>query len=173
MFHTRYRLKQQSEIKNLFVAGDWVRDLDHGSDGLSQERALVSGYQAANLALQHFRSECKRTGQWCVMKFESDIVLINPDIFFFFIAGELATGLGDDVSILPVESDETHVSFGKNLYNNLRQGMTTRLWPLTLEFYKWYRDSQVDVQVMNKLGELFQLCHSNRVYIRLEMGSGL
>ncbi|KAJ8603324.1 hypothetical protein CTAYLR_009031 [Chrysophaeum taylorii] len=39
-------------VDNLVCAGDWVRmgkDYEHGAKGLCQERALVSGYQAANV----------------------------------------------------------------------------------------------------------------------------
>merc|ERR1719310_303404 len=39
-----------SSVKNVCCAGDWVRmgDREHGAKGLCQERALVSGYEAAN-----------------------------------------------------------------------------------------------------------------------------
>jgi len=40
------------EIPNLVVAGDHVRGLDHGSAGLCQERAYVSGLAAANQILK-------------------------------------------------------------------------------------------------------------------------
>ena len=40
-------------LPNLKCAGDWVRmgDMEHGAKGLCQERAYVSGLQAANLLL--------------------------------------------------------------------------------------------------------------------------
>ncbi|KAJ1474432.1 hypothetical protein T484DRAFT_1832405 [Baffinella frigidus] len=40
----------QINIKNLVCAGDWVRmgDREHGAKGLCQERAYVSGLEAAN-----------------------------------------------------------------------------------------------------------------------------
>lgn len=40
----------QTRIKNLVCAGDWVRmgDREHGAKGLCQERAYVSGLEAAN-----------------------------------------------------------------------------------------------------------------------------
>ena len=34
------------------MAGDWVRGLDHGANGLSQERAYITGLAAANLVIQ-------------------------------------------------------------------------------------------------------------------------
>lgn len=33
------------------MAGDWVKGLDHGANGLSQERAYITGLAAANLAI--------------------------------------------------------------------------------------------------------------------------
>jgi len=47
----RYRMTQTTSFDNVFVAGDWVKELDHGSNGLSQERAYVTGLSAANLAM--------------------------------------------------------------------------------------------------------------------------
>jgi len=41
-----------TSLSNLVCAGDWVKmgpDREHGAKGLCQERALVSGYQAANV----------------------------------------------------------------------------------------------------------------------------
>lgn len=34
------------------MAGDWVKGVDHGANGLSQERAYVTGLQAANLVIE-------------------------------------------------------------------------------------------------------------------------
>lgn len=34
------------------MAGDWVRGLDHGANGLSQERAYITGLTAANLVIR-------------------------------------------------------------------------------------------------------------------------
>eukprot|EP00471_Norrisiella_sphaerica_P006127 CAMPEP_0184489916 /NCGR_PEP_ID=MMETSP0113_2-20130426/16649_1 /TAXON_ID=91329 /ORGANISM="Norrisiella sphaerica, Strain BC52" /LENGTH=605 /DNA_ID=CAMNT_0026873575 /DNA_START=213 /DNA_END=2030 /DNA_ORIENTATION=+ len=42
------------EVRNLVVAGDLVKGLEHGSAGLSQERAYVSGLAAANRLEQVF-----------------------------------------------------------------------------------------------------------------------
>lgn len=47
----RLRPRQETAVPNLFLAGDFVKGLEHGAEGLSQERALVSGYSAANLAI--------------------------------------------------------------------------------------------------------------------------
>ena len=83
------------------------------------------------------------------------------------------SGLGDDISILPVESDESHVSLGKDLYKNLRQGTARRLRLLIIQLYKWYQVPYASVQVMKKLGGLFHSYHSNKAHIRLEIGSSL
>ena len=54
----------QTQVPNLVCAGDWVRmgEYEHGAKGLCQERAYVSGIQAANalarngaLGVQHTR----------------------------------------------------------------------------------------------------------------------
>jgi hypothetical protein len=34
------------------LAGDYIKGLDHGANGLSQERAYVTGLAAANLVMQ-------------------------------------------------------------------------------------------------------------------------
>eukprot|EP00752_Nemacystus_decipiens_P011813 g10482.t1 len=39
---------------NVFVAGDWVKGVDHGANGLSQERAYVTGLTAANHVMNSF-----------------------------------------------------------------------------------------------------------------------
>ena len=48
----RYRPTQQTSIPNVFIAGDYVKGLEHGANGLSQERAFVSGLSAANLVIE-------------------------------------------------------------------------------------------------------------------------
>jgi uncharacterized protein with NAD-binding domain and iron-sulfur cluster len=47
---------QATSLPNVFMAGDWVKGLDHGANGLSQERAYVTGLTAASLV-------CSRLGQ--------------------------------------------------------------------------------------------------------------
>ena len=48
----RNRPVQRTPMPNLFLAGDFVREWPmHGADGLSQERALVTGLMAANLVI--------------------------------------------------------------------------------------------------------------------------
>ena len=44
---------QATSVPNLFMAGDWVKGVDHGANGLSQERAYVTGLIAANLVCGH------------------------------------------------------------------------------------------------------------------------
>lgn len=39
---------QTTSLGNVFMAGDWVKGLDHGANGLSQERAYITGLVAAN-----------------------------------------------------------------------------------------------------------------------------
>lgn len=43
---------QRTSIPNLMIAGDYVKGLDHGANGLSQERAWVTGLSAANLVIE-------------------------------------------------------------------------------------------------------------------------
>ncbi|KAF8066234.1 pds [Scenedesmus sp. PABB004] len=42
---------QVTSLRNVFIAGDWVKGVPHGANGLSQERALVTGLIAANLVI--------------------------------------------------------------------------------------------------------------------------
>lgn len=43
---------QTTSMRNVFLAGDWVRGVNHGANGLSQERAYVTGLTAANLVIE-------------------------------------------------------------------------------------------------------------------------
>lgn len=43
---------QTTSIGNLFMAGDWVKGLNHGANGLSQERAYITGLSAANMVVE-------------------------------------------------------------------------------------------------------------------------
>ncbi|KAG2443456.1 hypothetical protein HXX76_001813 [Chlamydomonas incerta] len=47
-----YRPFQATSIPNTFMAGDWVKGVPHGANGLSQERAYVTGLVAANLVME-------------------------------------------------------------------------------------------------------------------------
>lgn len=53
-FYKRPAMAGVPEISNLVCAGDWVRmgEQEHGAKGLCQERAYVSGLQAANVLLK-------------------------------------------------------------------------------------------------------------------------
>lgn len=42
---------QTTSFGNVFMAGDWVKGLNHGANGLSQERAYITGLTAANLVI--------------------------------------------------------------------------------------------------------------------------
>ncbi|KAL3155415.1 hypothetical protein ABBQ38_010971 [Trebouxia sp. C0009 RCD-2024] len=42
---------QRTSFGNVFMAGDWVKGLNHGANGLSQERAYITGLTAANLVI--------------------------------------------------------------------------------------------------------------------------
>lgn len=46
-----HRPTQETSIPNAFIAGDWVKGVDTKADGLSQERALVTGLTAAGLVV--------------------------------------------------------------------------------------------------------------------------
>jgi uncharacterized protein with NAD-binding domain and iron-sulfur cluster len=48
----QHRPQQLTSFGNVMLAGDWVKGLEHGANGLSQERAWVTGLAAANLVVQ-------------------------------------------------------------------------------------------------------------------------
>lgn len=47
----RHRPYQVTSLSNTFLAGDYIKGLDHGANGLSQERAYVAGLTAANYVI--------------------------------------------------------------------------------------------------------------------------
>ena len=47
-------MQTRTSLQNVFMAGDWIKDIEHGANGLSQERALVTGYVAANAVCERF-----------------------------------------------------------------------------------------------------------------------
>lgn len=47
----RSRPDQTTSFENIIIAGDYVKNVPHGANGLSQERAWVTGLRAANLIL--------------------------------------------------------------------------------------------------------------------------
>lgn len=46
---------QQTSFPNVVIAGDWIKGLDHGANGLSQERAWATGLSAANILVNTFQ----------------------------------------------------------------------------------------------------------------------
>ncbi|GIL93345.1 hypothetical protein Vretifemale_20752 [Volvox reticuliferus] len=65
----QHRPFQATTIPNVFMAGDWVKGVPHGANGLSQERAYVTGLSAANLVI----SRLDRGGQ------PAQILDVEPD----------------------------------------------------------------------------------------------
>jgi len=50
------RPTQKTSLQNLFLAGDWVKGVKHGANGLSQERAYVTGLIAANEVIRKMQN---------------------------------------------------------------------------------------------------------------------
>jgi len=48
----KYRPEQLTSFGNVVLAGDWVKGVPHGANGLSQERSWVTGLFAANQVVQ-------------------------------------------------------------------------------------------------------------------------
>jgi len=62
------RPRQLTSFGNVMLAGDWVKGLEHGANGLSQERAWVSGLAAANLVVAELgRAIRQRSCRWSPM----------------------------------------------------------------------------------------------------------
>eukprot|EP00879_Flechtneria_rotunda_P028371 GHRR01030475.1.p1 GENE.GHRR01030475.1~~GHRR01030475.1.p1 ORF type:complete len:457 (+),score=95.91 GHRR01030475.1:1370-2740(+) len=59
---------QVTSICNCYLAGDWVKGVLHGANGLSQERAYVTGLTAANLVID----QCGVGQKAVVLDVESD-----------------------------------------------------------------------------------------------------
>ncbi|CAL8469873.1 g9415 [Coccomyxa elongata] len=59
---------QMTSFGNVFMAGDWVKGVPHGANGLSQERAYVTGLRAANMVVD-------RLGRGV----HADILPVEPD----------------------------------------------------------------------------------------------
>ena len=81
-------------FSNAFISGDWVKEVPHGANGLSQERSYVTGLRAANLCMDHFERESGINGKGGSLK---------------------------RAKILDVEPDEPHIAVGKAAVKNLRQ----------------------------------------------------
>eukprot|EP00904_Undaria_pinnatifida_P012142 jgi/Undpi1/8058/HiC_scaffold_24.g10530.m1 len=64
------RPRQALDGSNIFVAGDWVKGVDHGANGLSQERAYVTGLTAANHAMDALPGDRGR---------RADVLQTEPD----------------------------------------------------------------------------------------------
>ncbi|CAM9879016.1 unnamed protein product, partial [Ascophyllum nodosum] len=66
------RPRQASAGSNVFVAGDWVRGVDHGANGLSQERAYVTGLMAANHVMDAFSGATTSSRRATILPTEPD-----------------------------------------------------------------------------------------------------
>eukprot|EP00884_Botryococcus_braunii_P022563 jgi/Botrbrau1/8991/Bobra.0148s0094.2 len=75
------RPTQMTSFPNVFMAGDWVKDVQHGANGLSQERAYVTGLLAAT----HVVSELGRGSPAFVRDTDPD----EPHINFARMANRL------------------------------------------------------------------------------------
>jgi uncharacterized protein with NAD-binding domain and iron-sulfur cluster len=82
----QYLLKGTTSIKNVFMSGDWIVNR-HGS--WSQEKAYVTGLEAANLVI-----ECFGRGSKChILPVEPD----EPHIQFARTINQTVRGLGKAV----------------------------------------------------------------------------
>lgn len=80
------RPEQSTSLANVFMAGDWVKGVDHGANGLCQERAFVTGLTAANLVCSHL-------------------------------------GQGMPAVVRPVQPDEPHIQFGRDLNRRVKEAI--------------------------------------------------
>lgn len=74
----------------MFLAGDWVRGVPHGANGLSQERAYVTGLIAANLVV----SRCGDGSQAKIIDTEEDELHVQAAKQAVKQARELVDALG-------------------------------------------------------------------------------
>jgi len=76
-YHSRPPL--QTSVANLVCAGDWVRmgDREHGAKGLCQERAYVSGLEAANKLARdgHLNANTRQHPVLAIREDEPQVVL--------------------------------------------------------------------------------------------------
>jgi uncharacterized protein with NAD-binding domain and iron-sulfur cluster len=81
---------QTCSVPNVFLAGDWVKGVPHGANGLSQERAYVTGLTAANLVV----GRLGKGSPAAVLPVEPDEPHITAGKQAVRAAKELAAGLG-------------------------------------------------------------------------------
>ncbi|KAF6263863.1 hypothetical protein COO60DRAFT_1470323 [Scenedesmus sp. NREL 46B-D3] len=85
------RPHQVTSIPNCFLAGDWVKGVSHGANGLSQERAYVTGLTAANLVVDH----CGQGSKAVVLDVEPD----EPHIAAAKQANQAVRGVLDSLGL--------------------------------------------------------------------------
>jgi uncharacterized protein with NAD-binding domain and iron-sulfur cluster len=91
---TRGKLRRDDdEGACVVLAGDWVRGLQHGANGLSQERAYVTGINAANLVIEQLGQGSKAS----ILPIEPD----EPHIIAAKTINKQLTGLINDLGLRP------------------------------------------------------------------------
>ena len=83
----QYLLSAKTEIPNLYMSGDWIVT-DHGS--WSQEKAYITGLEAANLVIEEFGIGNK-----------ADIIPIEPDEPHIQVARNINQTIRDWTKFLP------------------------------------------------------------------------